>query len=67
MSAKQLGEMVRRLAFNSGEFAIVKSKAGLNGYKLSGTERVEKTNSIGICQMQARSTRSAKPLEGWRR
>ena len=34
--------------FNYGEFAIIKSKAGLNSYKLSVREWVEKTNAIGI-------------------
>ena len=34
--------------FNYGEFAIIKSKAGLNSYKLSAKEWTEKTNAIGI-------------------
>lgn len=34
--------------FNYGEFAIIKSKAGLNSYKLSVKEWVEKTNAIGV-------------------
>ncbi len=34
--------------FNYGEFAIIKSQAGLNNYKLSVKEWVDKTNSIGI-------------------
>ena len=34
--------------FNYGEFAIINSQAGLNSYKLSVKEWVEKTNSIGI-------------------
>ena len=34
--------------FNYGEFAIIKSQAGLNSYKLSVKEWVEKTNAIGI-------------------
>lgn len=34
--------------FNCGEFAIIKSQAGLNSYKLSVKEWVNKTNSIGI-------------------
>ena len=34
--------------FNYGEFAIIKSQAGLNSYKLSVKEWVNKTNSIGI-------------------
>ncbi len=34
--------------FNYGEFAIIKSQAGLNSYKLNVKEWVEKTNAIGI-------------------
>ena len=34
--------------FNYGEFAIIKSQAGLNSYKISVKEWVNKTNSIGI-------------------
>lgn len=34
--------------FNYGEFAIIKSQAGLNSYKLSVKDWVEKTNAIGI-------------------
>ena len=34
--------------FNYGEFAIIKSQAGLNSYKLSVKEWLEKTNAIGI-------------------
>jgi len=34
--------------FNYGEFAIIKSKAGLNNYKISAKEWVEKTNAIGL-------------------
>jgi KilA-N domain len=34
--------------FNYGEFAIIKSQAGLNSYKLSVKEWVEKTNGIGL-------------------
>jgi len=34
--------------FNYGEFAIIKSQAGLNNYKLSVKEWVEKTNAIGL-------------------
>ena len=34
--------------FNYGEFAIIKSQAGLNNYKISVKEWVEKTNAIGI-------------------
>lgn len=34
--------------FNYGEFAAIKSQAGLNSYKLSAKEWIEKTNAIGI-------------------
>ncbi len=34
--------------FNYGEFAIIKIQAGLNSYKLSTKEWVEKTNAIGL-------------------
>jgi hypothetical protein len=34
--------------FNYGEFAIIKSKVGLNNYKLSAKEWVNSTNAIGI-------------------
>ena len=40
--------------FNYGEFAIIKSQAGLNSYKLSVKEWVEKTNSIGITSKTGR-------------
>lgn len=41
-------ESVHNPRFNSGEFAIIKSQAGLNSYKLSVKEWVEKTNAIGL-------------------
>jgi hypothetical protein len=34
--------------FNYGEYATIKSKAGLNNYKISVKEWVEKTNGIGL-------------------
>jgi len=34
--------------FNYGEFAIIKSQAGLNSYKISVKEWTEKTNAIGL-------------------
>ncbi|MEI7732864.1 MAG: KilA-N domain-containing protein [Verrucomicrobiota bacterium] len=34
--------------FNYGEFAIIKSQAGLNSYKISVKEWVEKTHAIGL-------------------
>jgi hypothetical protein len=41
-------ETVYNPNFNYGEFAIIKSQAGLNSYKLSIKEWTEKTNAIGI-------------------
>ena len=41
-------ETVYNPAFNSGEFATIKSQAGLNSYKISAKEWVEKTNAIGL-------------------
>ena len=34
--------------FNYGEFAIIKSKSGLNNFKVSVKEFVEKTNAISL-------------------
>ena len=34
--------------FNYGEFAIIKSQVGLNSYKLSVKDWVQKTNAVGI-------------------
>ncbi len=41
-------EAVYNPNFNSGEFATIKSQAGLNSYKLSVKEWVEKTGAIGL-------------------
>jgi len=41
-------ESVYNPDFNYGEFAIIKSQAGLNNYKISVKEWVEKTNAIGL-------------------
>lgn len=41
-------ETVYNPSFNSGEFAIIKSQVGLNSYKISVKEWVEKTNAIGL-------------------
>ena len=41
-------ESVYNPHFNYGEFAIIKSQAGLNSYKISVKEWVEKTNAIGL-------------------
>ena len=34
--------------FNYGEYAIIRSKAGLNNYKISVKEWASKTNAIGL-------------------
>ncbi len=41
-------ERIHNPDFNYGEFAIIKSQAGLNSYKISVKEWVEKTNAIGL-------------------
>jgi hypothetical protein len=41
-------ESVNNPNFNYGEFAIIRSQAGLNSYKISVKEWVEKTNAVGI-------------------
>ncbi|HOX16529.1 MAG TPA: KilA-N domain-containing protein [Smithellaceae bacterium] len=41
-------ERIHNPEFNYGEFAIIKSQAGLNSYKISVKEWVEKTNAIGL-------------------
>ncbi len=40
-------ERVHNPDFNYGEFAIIKSQAGLNSYKISVKEWVAKTHAIG--------------------
>lgn len=41
-------EQVHNPDFNYGEFATIKSKSGLNNFKISVKEFVEKTNAIGL-------------------
>ncbi|MGM0579341.1 MAG: KilA-N domain-containing protein [Bacteroidota bacterium] len=41
-------ESINNSDFNYGEFAIIKSQVGLNSYKISVKEWVEKTNAIGL-------------------
>lgn len=41
-------ERVHNPDFNYGEFATIKSQAGLNSYKISVKEWVKKTNAIGL-------------------
>ncbi len=47
-------EEIHNPNFNYGEFAIIKSQAGLNSYKISVKEWTEKTNSIGIISKAGR-------------
>jgi len=41
-------ERVHNPDFNYGEFAIIRSQAGLNSYKISVKEWVAKTNAVGL-------------------
>ena len=41
-------EQIHNPSFNCGEFAIIRSQAGLNSYKISVKEWVAKTNAIGL-------------------
>ena len=41
-------EKIHNSDFNYGEFAIIKTQAGLNNYKVSVKEWVKKTNAIGL-------------------
>jgi phage terminase large subunit-like protein len=41
-------ERINNPSFNWGEFAIIKSQAGLNSYNISVKEWVQKTNAIGL-------------------
>ena len=41
-------EQIHNPDFNYGEFAVIRSQAGLNSYKLSVKESVEKTHAIGL-------------------
>ena len=41
-------ESINNPNFNYGEFAIIKSQVGLNSYKISVKEWVEKTKAIGL-------------------
>ena len=46
--------------FNYGEFATIKSQAGLNSYKISVKEWTEKTNAIGIISKEWRDENPGK-------
>lgn len=47
-------ERINNPSFNYGESAIIKSKVGLNNYKLSVKEWVERTNAIGLRSVAGR-------------
>ena len=50
----EIWEEIHNPNFNYGEFAIIKSQAGLNSYKISVKEWTEKTNAIGIISKAGR-------------
>lgn len=45
-------ERIHNSNFNYGEFATIKSSAGLNSYKISVKEWVSKANAIGLKQSE---------------
>ena len=47
-------EKLNNPAFNCAEFDIIKSQAGLNSYRLSAKEWMQKTNAIGIVSKAGR-------------
>ena len=47
-------EEIHNPDFNYGEFAIIKSQAGLNNYKLSVKEWTDKTGAIGLVSKSGR-------------
>jgi hypothetical protein len=47
-------ESVHNPDFNYGEFATIKSQAGLNSYKISAKDWVEKTRAIGLTSSAGR-------------
>ena len=47
-------EEIHNQNFNYGEFAIIKSQAGLHSYKISAKEWISKTNAIGIISKTGR-------------
>ncbi len=50
-------EKVYNPDFNYGEFAIIKSKSGLNSFKISVKEFVAKTNAISILSFNSRNNK----------
>ena len=47
-------ETVNNPFFNCGEFAIIKSQAGLNSYKISAKEWIDQTRAVGIISSAGR-------------
>ncbi len=47
-------EELNNPSFNYGEFAIIRSQSGLNSFKISVKEWVEKTNAVGIISKAGR-------------
>ena len=47
-------EQLHNPDFNYGEFALIKTKAGLNSFKISVKELIEKTNTKGIISKAGR-------------
>ena len=47
-------ESINNPAFNYGEFAIIKSQAGLNSYKISVKDWVQKTGALGLAAKAGR-------------
>jgi KilA-N domain len=53
-------EQINNPAFNYGEFATIKSKSGLNNFKISVKEFAEKTNAVSL---QAKAGRRLANME----
>ncbi len=47
-------ELMNNPIFNYGEFAIIKNQAGLNRFKISAKQWIERTNAIGIISKAGR-------------
>ena len=60
LKAKDVGiwEKLNNPNFNCAEFDIIKSQAGLNSYRLSAKEWMQKTNAIGIISKAGRGGRT---------
>lgn len=54
-SILKVRQEVNNPVFNYGEFAIIRQKAGANGFKISVKEWAQKTNAIGITAVRGRS------------